>query len=177
MVTHLLVCFWGELSTEDAFQPFMVSSQSCGSRLNIKQKVTWVPALIVLFPDCWYTMASCLIVLLPSFWAMMATMDCPLKLRVKINSSSLKLLKKRDLFILYMWVHCLCLQTHKKRASDPITNGCKLPCGYWELNSGPLEEESVLLTMEPSLQPPFKMFLSYVLPQQFSSKRFSAAEF
>jgi hypothetical protein len=26
-------------------------------------------------------------------------------------------------------------------------------CGYWEMNSGPLEEQSVLLTSEPSLQP------------------------
>jgi hypothetical protein len=46
-----------------------------------------------------------------------------------------------------------CLQTHQKRASDPITEGCEPPCGCWELNSGPLEEESVLLTAEPSLQP------------------------
>jgi hypothetical protein len=28
-----------------------------------------------------------------------------------------------------------------------------LPCGCWELNLGPLEEQSVLLTSEPSLQP------------------------
>jgi hypothetical protein len=42
---------------------------------------------------------------------------------------------------------------HQKRASDPITGGCEPPCGCWELNSGPLEEQSVLLTAEPSLQP------------------------
>jgi len=34
-----------------------------------------------------------------------------------------------------------------------ITDGCEPPCGCWELNSGPLEEQSVLLTTEPSLQP------------------------
>jgi hypothetical protein len=51
-----------------------------------------------------------------------------------------------------MWIHCRCLQTHKKRASDPITDGCEPPCGCWGLNSGPLEEQSVLLTAEPSLQ-------------------------
>ena len=45
------------------------------------------------------------------------------------------------------------LQTHQKRTSDPITDGCEPPCGCWELNSGPLEEQSVLLTTEPSLQP------------------------
>jgi hypothetical protein len=43
-----------------------------------------------------------------------------------------------------------CLQTPQKRASDPITEGCEPPCGCWELNSGPLEEQ---LTTEPSLQP------------------------
>ena len=31
----------------------------------------------------------------------------------------------------------------QKRASDPITGGCEPPCGYWELNSGSLEEQSV----------------------------------
>jgi hypothetical protein len=46
-------------------------------------------------------------------------------------------------------------QTHQKRASDLVTDGCEPPCGCWELNSGPLEEESVLLTTKPSLQPLF----------------------
>jgi hypothetical protein len=55
------------------------------------------------------------------------------------------------LFILFIWVHCSCLQTHQKRAPDLITDGCEPPCGGWELNSGPLEEQSVLLTTEPSL--------------------------
>jgi hypothetical protein len=53
-----------------------------------------------------------------------------------------------------MWVHCCCLHTHQKRASDSTTDGCEPPCGCWELNSGPLEEQSMLLTSEPSsLQP------------------------
>jgi hypothetical protein len=60
---------------------------------------------------------------------------------------------KKYLFISCMWVYYRCLQTHQKRASDPITDGCEPPCGCWELNSGPLEEQSVLLTAEPSLQP------------------------
>jgi hypothetical protein len=51
-------------------------------------------------------------------------------------------------------VFCLqCLPTGQKRASDPIADGCEPPCGCWELNSGPLEEQPVLLTSEPSLQP------------------------
>jgi hypothetical protein len=32
-------------------------------------------------------------------------------------------------------------------------DGCEPPCGCWDLNSGPSEEQSVLLTAEPSLQP------------------------
>ena len=36
---------------------------------------------------------------------------------------------------------------------DAIADGCEPLCGYWELNSGPLEEQSVLLTAEPSIQP------------------------
>jgi hypothetical protein len=39
----------------------------------------------------------------------------------------------------------------QKRASDSLTDGCELLCGCWELNSGLLEEQSVLLTAEPSL--------------------------
>ena len=41
----------------------------------------------------------------------------------------------------------------QKRAPDPITDGCEPSCGCWELNSGPLEEQAMLLTSEPSLQP------------------------
>ena len=41
----------------------------------------------------------------------------------------------------------------QKRASELITDGCELPCGCRELNSGLLEEQSVLVTAEPSLQP------------------------
>ena len=32
------------------------------------------------------------------------------------------------------------------------TDNCELPCGYWELNLGPLEEQPVLLTAKLSLQ-------------------------
>jgi hypothetical protein len=41
----------------------------------------------------------------------------------------------------------------QKRASDLITDGCESPWGCWELNSGPLKEQSVLLTSETALQP------------------------
>ena len=46
----------------------------------------------------------------------------------------------------------------QKRAPDLITDGCEPPCGCWELDLGPLEEQSVLLTTEPSLQSQFQCF-------------------
>jgi hypothetical protein len=52
------------------------------------------------------------------------------------------------LLISCTWVQCHCLQTHQKRASDPITDDCEPPCGCWELNSETLGEQSVLLTAE-----------------------------
>jgi hypothetical protein len=59
-----------------------------------------------------------------------------------------------------MWVHCCCLQTHQKRALDPIKDGCEPSFGCWELNSGPLEEQAVLLTPDPSLQPLWSFFIA-----------------
>ena len=47
---------------------------------------------------------------------------------------------------------------HQKRVSDLITGGCEPPCGCWDLNSGPLEEQSVLLPAEPSRQPTKRHF-------------------
>jgi hypothetical protein len=48
----------------------------------------------------------------------------------------------------YTYVHC-----SQNSASDLITGGCKAPCGCWDLNSRPSEEQSVLLSAEPSRQP------------------------
>jgi len=57
-------------------------------------------------------------------------------------------------FIYYVYsVPPACMPAGQKRAPDLITDGCEPPCGCWELNSGPLEEQPVLLTTEPSLQP------------------------
>jgi hypothetical protein len=58
----------------------------------------------------------------------------------------------KDLFIIIY-------KTHQKRASDLITDGCELPCGCSDLNSGPLEEQSVLLTMSHLTSPTFHRFL------------------
>jgi hypothetical protein len=43
---------------------------------------------------------------------------------------------------------------------------CELPCGYWGMNPGPLEEQPIFLTAEPSLQP-----LKYFLKELYASKR------
>lgn len=39
---------------------------------------------------------------------------------------------------------------------------CEPPCGYWELNSGPLIEQLVFLTTEPSLQPSVVIFYLFI---------------
>ena len=49
---------------------------------------------------------------------------------------------------LFIYLFYVCEYT----VTDSITDGCEPPCGFWELNSGPLEEQSVLLTAEPSRQ-------------------------
>jgi hypothetical protein len=41
---------------------------------------------------------------------------------------------------------------------NPITDGCKPPCGCWELDLGPLEEQPVLLTAEHLSSPLSKNF-------------------
>jgi hypothetical protein len=67
-------------------------------------------------------------------------------------------LKNIYLFI-YLFIYLLyvstrsCLQTLQKKESDLITDSCEPPCGCWDLNSGPLEEQSALLNTEPSHQP------------------------
>jgi hypothetical protein len=42
------------------------------------------------------------------------------------------------------------LLSSPERASDPIKDGREPTCGCWDLNSGPLEEQSGLFTAEPS---------------------------
>jgi hypothetical protein len=48
-----------------------------------------------------------------------------------------------------------------EEASGPFADGCEPPCGFWDLNSGPLEEQSMLLTTEPSLQPLIFFFFKF----------------
>ena len=63
---------------------------------------------------------------------------------------------KTYLFIYFMPMslpQLLSSDTPDLKASDLIIDGHEPPCGCWELNSGLLEKQSVLLTAEPSLQP------------------------
>ena len=66
----------------------------------------------------------------------------------------------------------LCLHAHHVHAWEPqipeegvgfpgIGNrdGCELPCGCWELNSGPLQEQEVFLYIEPFLRPDIGLFV------------------
>lgn len=61
----------------------------------------------------------------------------------------------------HMLAHCKpYLHTPEEDFRSPgigITEDYKLSCGFWELNLGPLQEQTVLLTSEPSL------FISYIL--------------
>ena len=50
------------------------------------------------------------------------------------------------------------VQCSQRRVLGPLgltggTGDCESPRGCWEVNPGPLEERSVLLNPEPSLQP------------------------
>ena len=59
------------------------------------------------------------------------------------------------IYLFHVYEYYSCLQTHQKRALDPIIGGNEPLYVCWQLNSGPLEEQPVPLTAEPSLQPPF----------------------
>ena len=65
----------------------------------------------------------------------------------------------RFIYLFYVYEYTVADFRHSRRGLlDPITDGCELPCGCWELNTGPLEEQLVLLTSEPSLQPQMASF-------------------
>jgi hypothetical protein len=70
-----------------------------------------------------------------------------------------------NLFIICKYT-VVCLQTLQKRASDFVMDDCEPPCGCWDLNSGPLEEQSALLTTEPAHQPElfFFFFFFFLIP-------------
>ena len=67
-------------------------------------------------------------------------------MRDKTELAFLKIFLLINLLIMHM-------PACQKKAPDLITDGCEPLCGCWGLNSGPLKEQLVLLTSEPSLQP------------------------
>jgi hypothetical protein len=66
-----------------------------------------------------------------------------------MNVCRLFFLKKIYLFYVYECSICVyaCMSEGSIRT---IIDGYKSPCGYWELNSGPLEKQLVFLTAEIS---------------------------
>ena len=48
-------------------------------------------------------------------------------------------------------VYAWCLQRPEVRSGTEVVDSCELACESWELNSGSLEGQPVLLTTEPSL--------------------------
>ena len=65
----------------------------------------------------------------------------------------------KDLFII-IDKYTVSVFRHQKRASDLITGSCEPLCGCWDLNSGLLEEQSVLLPRVISPAPK-ETFLKY----------------
>jgi hypothetical protein len=63
------------------------------------------------------------------------------------------------LWTLVIWLH-IYLCEGIRLPETGVTDSCELPCGCWELYLGPLEEQPVLLTAEPSLQAP-RILLSF----------------
>jgi hypothetical protein len=57
------------------------------------------------------------------------------------------------LFYFYKYTVAVLRYAGRGHRIDPITDICEPLCSYMDLNSGPLEEQSVLLTAEPSLWP------------------------
>ena len=59
-----------------------------------------------------------------------------------------------NIYLFYVCEYTVTLFRHTRRGHwITITDDFAPPCGCWELNSGPLQEQSGLLTAEPSLQP------------------------
>lgn len=52
--------------------------------------------------------------------------------------------------------YCFCIHSSVSLSvgspGDGVTNACELPCGSWEVNPGPLDEQSVFFTTESPLQ-------------------------
>jgi len=70
---------------------------------------------------------------------------------------------KHFIYLLYIMITLSLSSDTPEEVIRLISDGCEPPCGCWDLNSGPWEEQSVLLTTEPSLQPDFFKYISQFL--------------
>ena len=50
-----------------------------------------------------------------------------------------------------------------KYSETEVTDDCELPCGWWEMNLGPLKEQQVLLTTELPPQPYIFLYQVFVI--------------
>ena len=75
--------------------------------------------------------------------------------RPRVGHHSFNLFLKNNNLFLYVLVFCLhvCLYEGVRCPRTGVKDSCGPPCGCWELNSNPLEEQQVPLTTEPALQP------------------------
>lgn len=64
------------------------------------------------------------------------------------------------------------------RTPDPLEldtlYNCELPCGYWEYNLGPLEEQLVFLTTEPIPPAPLLSYRAMLCSIQGAAPHFTA---
>ena len=62
---------------------------------------------------------------------------------------------------MHIGVFPVCLCEGIRSSGTGVTDSCELPCGCWGLNPGPLEEQPVVLTAEPSLQLDLNLFFFF----------------
>jgi hypothetical protein len=64
------------------------------------------------------------------------------------HHTQLNFFKKKFIYLSIMYMNALsaCIPACQKRASELIIDCCEPPCGCWELNSQPLEEQTITLS-------------------------------
>ena len=98
-------------------------------------------------------------IIIPHMTIPQAILLCVLVLRQYTTLNILIYITNIFLFLkIYLFIICVytvAVFKYSRRGHQIfVTDGCEPPCGCWDLNSGPLEEQSVLLTAEPSHRPP-----------------------
>jgi hypothetical protein len=75
------------------------------------------------------------------------------------------LLPPKDVFIITHKYTVAIFRCTRRGRQISFTGGCEPPCSCWDLNSGPSQEQSVLLPAEPSRQPlKYLIFLKKTYP-------------